>query len=62
MQILSRLISLILFSTTSKYIKVSYFSEMDLKVMDWGLIRQLSEEEFRRLTGVKKHTFDKMVG
>ncbi|HHF7390741.1 TPA: IS5 family transposase, partial [Legionella anisa] len=30
--------------------------------MDWGLIRQLSEEEFRRLTGVKKHTFDKMVG
>ncbi|WP_396426827.1 IS5 family transposase [Legionella anisa] len=30
--------------------------------MDWGLIRQLSEEEFRRLTGAKKHTFDKMVG
>lgn len=30
--------------------------------MDWELIRQLSAEEFRRLTGVKKHTFDEMVG
>jgi hypothetical protein len=35
---------------------------MDLNVMDWELIRQLSEEEFRRQTGVKKPTFDEMVG
>lgn len=31
-------------------------------MIDWELIRQLSEEEFRRLTGVKKHTFNEMVG
>ena len=29
--------------------------------MDLELIRQLSEEEFRRLTGVKKHTFEEMT-
>lgn len=29
--------------------------------MDFESIRQLSEEEFRRLTGVKKHTFEEMT-
>lgn len=29
--------------------------------MNWESINSLSEEEFRRLTGVKKHTFDEMV-
>ncbi len=30
--------------------------------MKWDLVKGLSSEEFRRLTGVKKPTFDKMVG
>lgn len=29
--------------------------------MDWECIKQLSEEEFRRLTGVKKQTFEEMI-
>ena len=30
--------------------------------MKWESIKNLSPEEFRRLTGVKKNTFEKMVG
>lgn len=31
------------------------------RVMDWEGIMELSQEEFRRLTGVKRGTFDEMV-
>ena len=29
--------------------------------MDWEVIKSLREEEFRRLTGVKRQTFEQMV-